>query len=50
MHWHSYQVTILVHISWIKNPCPNPNDESTKTLMKYYFYIFYDKSHDSYFV
>ncbi len=50
MHWHSYQVTIIVHISWMRNPHPNLHDETTKTLMKYYFYISDDKSHDNYFV
>jgi hypothetical protein len=29
---------------------PNPHDETTKTLMRYYFYISHDKSHDNYFV
>ncbi len=48
MHWHNYQVTILVHITWVRNP--NLHDESNKTLMKYYFYISDNKSHDSYFV
>jgi hypothetical protein len=50
MHWHSYQVTILVHIMWVWNPHPDPNDESTKNIMTYHFYISDDKLHDSYFV
>ncbi len=50
MHWHSYQITILVHITWMRNPNPNPHDESTNTIMKYYFYVSNDKSHNSYFV
>jgi hypothetical protein len=50
MHWHSYQVTILVQISWIRNPHPDPCDESSKTLCKYHFYVSDDKTHDSYFV
>ncbi len=50
MHWHNYQVTILVHITWVKNRRPNLHDERNKTLMKYYFYVYDDKSHNSYFV
>jgi hypothetical protein len=26
MSWHNYQCTILVHISWMRNPNPDPND------------------------
>lgn len=40
MHWHNYQVAILVHITWVKKPCPNLHDENSKNFMKYYFYIF----------
>jgi hypothetical protein len=50
MHWYSYQVTILVHITWVRKPNPDPTDESSKTVMKYHFYISDDKKHDSYFV
>ena len=50
MNWHSYQVSILVQISWIRNPNANPANPSSMTLMKYNFYISDDKSHDSYYV
>ncbi len=50
MHWHSYQCTILVHISSIRNPNFDPDDENSNITMKYHFYIFDDKTHDSYFV
>ena len=50
MHWHNYQVSILVQISWTRNPNPNPMDPTTNTMMRYNFYISDDKSHDSYFV
>ena len=50
MHWHSYQVSILVHISFQRNPRPNSNDDSTKTLVNCHFYISDDRKHDSYFV
>ena len=50
MRWHSYQVTILVHISFMRNPNPYLNDDSSKTLVKYHFYISDDRKHDSYCV
>ena len=50
MHWHNYQITILVHIMWVKNPNPDPDDESTRNIMTYHFYISDNKLHDSYFV
>ncbi len=50
MHQHIYQVTILVHITWIRNPHLDLHDETSQTCMKYYFYISNDKSHDNYFV
>jgi hypothetical protein len=50
MHLHSYQVTILVHITWQQNPNPNPHDEDLEVLMNYHFYINDDKSHDNYFI
>jgi hypothetical protein len=50
MHWHSYQCTIFVHISWMQIPNFDPNDEDSKIVMRYHFYIYDDKTHDSYFV
>jgi len=50
MHWHNYQVSILVYITWMQNPNPDPNDASSRTIMKYHFYVSDDKQHDSYFV
>jgi len=32
------------------DPNPNLDDENSKTFVKYHFYIFDDKTHDSYFV
>jgi hypothetical protein len=34
MHWHNYQCTILVHISWIWNPHLDLGDENSITIMK----------------
>jgi hypothetical protein len=50
MLWHSYQVTILMHICWMQNPNPYPHDPDFQTLMKYHFHILDDKSHVSVFV
>jgi len=50
MHCHNYQMTILVHISWIMNPNPNLDDENLNTTMRYHLYISNEKTHDKYFV
>ena len=50
MHWHSYQVTILVYIMWVKSPNSNPEEESTRSIMAYHFYIFDNKLYESHFV
>ena len=49
MHWHSYQISILVHITWVRNQTADPNDKSTRNIMTYHFYISDDPYHDSYF-
>jgi hypothetical protein len=50
MHWHSYQIFILVHISFCHNLTQYPYDEDSKTLTKYDFYISNDHKHNSKFV
>jgi len=54
MHWRSYQCERKplgwVHISWIKNPNSNLDEENSNNTMKYQFYISDDKTHDNYFV
>lgn len=50
MHWHNYQITILVHITWRRNLNVILDDEDSKTMMRYHFIIYDDKSHDNYFV
>ena len=50
MHWHSYQISILVHISFRHNPEADPYDEDTWILTEYHFYISDDTVHDSLFV
>ena len=50
MHWHSYQISILVHITYVRNPHRDPHDDSTRNITSYHFYISDDMKHDSYFV
>lgn len=42
MHWHNYQIAILVHICWMQKLNPNPHDLNSHILMKYHFYILDD--------
>jgi len=50
MHWHSFQITILVHITYCHNPNQDPHDEDSFILIDYHFYISNDCKHDSKFV
>ena len=51
MHWHSTQITILVHITYFRNPEYNVYDsESTEILKHVHYYISDEKEHDSIFV
>jgi len=50
MHWHTYQILILVHICFHHNPTPDSCDENSQILIEYHFYIFDDRKHDSKFV
>ncbi len=50
MHWHSYQNSILVHITYRLNPNWDPNDADSYLITKYHFYISDDHKHNSYFV
>ena len=50
MHWHSYQVSILVHITFRHNLDLDPYNEDTFILTEYHFYITDDKNQDSKFV
>jgi hypothetical protein len=50
MHWHSYQISILVHITYRFNPDFDAYDEDSKILIEYHFYILDDHKPDSKFV
>jgi hypothetical protein len=47
MYWHSYQIFILVHISYYLNPNYDPYDEDSRVLNEYHFHVFDDRKHDS---
>jgi hypothetical protein len=50
MHWHFYQILILVHITYCLNPNWDSNDANSYLITKYHFYISDDHKHDSCFV
>ncbi len=50
MHWHSYQISILVHITYHPNPNFHLDDANSFLITKYHVYISDDHKHDSYFV
>jgi hypothetical protein len=51
MHWHSSQVTILVHITYFRNPEYNAEDSESKEILKeVHYYVSDEKEHDSIFV
>jgi hypothetical protein len=52
MHWHSFQLTILVHICYRWNfACiADPSSIENKFVTKYHYYIFDNTKHDTLFV
>ncbi len=52
MHWHSFHISILVHIyyRWNPNFVANPNWGEKKLLTDYHYYISNDNEHDPLFV
>ena len=49
-HWFSFQVTILVHITFSLNPNWDSINLASRILIEYHFYISDDKTHDNLFV
>jgi hypothetical protein len=42
-HWHNFQITILVHLTWRINPTFRVrDDENTRVITDYHFYILDD--------
>jgi hypothetical protein len=52
MHWHSFQITILVHIcyKWNPNYVHAIENGEKRSLTKYHYYIFDDNNHDTFLV
>jgi hypothetical protein len=52
MHWHNFQLTILVHISyqWNLAYLEDPNSNAKKLIVGYHYYLFDDIEHDTLFV
>jgi hypothetical protein len=50
MHWFSYQVTILVHLTYRINPLSDPEVSGLKWIKESHFYILDDKEHNTMFV
>lgn len=50
MHWHSFQITLLVDITYCHNLNQDPHDEDSFILIDYRFYILDDRKHDYEFV
>ncbi len=50
MHWHSYQINILVHITYRSNFNFDAYDEDSRVLTECHFYISDDHKHDFEFV
>lgn len=50
-HWHNFQLSILVHITYTLNPEWDPLDSKSKRLRTdYFYYISDDPVHDSLYV
>ena len=49
IHWHSYQITILVQIMWHRHSSTTDAHDVCKFFMKYNFYVSDDKTQDNFF-
>jgi hypothetical protein len=49
-HWHNFQVSILMHISYQHNPLADPINLDFTILKEIHYNVFDDLSHDSLFV
>ena len=50
MHWHSQQITILVHITYRLNPKYDDQFPKSRILKETHYYLSDEKEHDSLFV
>jgi hypothetical protein len=49
MHWHSFQVTILVHITFRVDPTNGQGNDDKKIIKGTHFYVSNHKEHDTLF-
>jgi hypothetical protein len=49
-HWHNFQVSILMHISYQHNPLTGPINLDSTIIKEIQYNVFDDPSHDSLFV
>jgi len=50
LNWFSFQIMILVHITYWLNPTYDPIKPRTKILKEVHYYVSYEKEHDTLFV
>jgi hypothetical protein len=50
MHWYSFHITILVHITYQINPNYDVAHLESKILKEVHYYIFDKKEHDTLFM
>ncbi len=49
-HWHNFQVSILIHISYQHNPLVDVINLDSTIIKEIHYYVFDDPNHDSLFV
>jgi hypothetical protein len=50
MHWHFFQVIILVHITFWVDPTSGQRNDEKKIIKETHFYVSDDKEHDTLFM
>jgi hypothetical protein len=50
MHWHNFQMTILVDITYRPNPNYDPIDPNSQVLKEVHYYVSDDNNHDTFFI
>ncbi len=50
-HWYNFHITILIHLTWRINLNFNVgDDEKTRVIIEYHFYILDDRNDDNLFI
>jgi len=47
MHWHNFQVSILVHICYRKNTSYNSTEDELEVIKEVHYYVSNDPMHDT---